>query len=67
MREPSQPLEHLQAVDLGHLEVQQDECRQARFALRGGPGREQVIKRLGAIARHDNLIGEPVALERAQG
>jgi len=62
-----QALEHLQTVDLGQLEVQQDQLRQRRRGRAGvRAGAQQVIQRLHAIVGHDHVVLDVVLLQRAQ-
>ena len=59
--------QHLETVDLGQLEVEQDEPGQR---LRVAPvvlaRAEQVVERLGAVARHHRPVGDVVASQRPQ-
>src|SRR5581483_6492075 len=60
--------QHLEAVDLGQLQVEQRDARQdARVAAGVGAGGEKIIERLGAVARDHHFVLDVVFLERAQG
>ena len=53
--------QHLEPVELGQLEVEQDDLRQvARVAAGMRAGAEQVVERLDAVADHDDVVGDLV-------
>src|SRR5690349_10347364 len=56
-------LQHLQPVDLGQLQIEQDDSRQLR--RRSAPLRaEEVDEGLYAVLRHDDFVRDVVGLER---
>ena len=63
----AQFLEHVIAVHVGQVEVEQDELRQLSGVSTGvrALGKE-VVERLGSVTRHDHLVKDTVLLERAQ-
>ena len=51
-------LQHFQAVDLGQLQVQQHHGRVAGHAVLVLAATVQVVQRLGAVASHDDVVGQ---------
>jgi len=63
----AQALQDLQAVDLGQLEIEQDQLRLDQGIAPGMvAGAKQIIQRLGAIARDDDLVQNIALAQRAQ-
>src|SRR5258708_34380580 len=57
----------LHAMDLGQLEVQQDQMRMvARFPVRVGPPVEQIVERFFAVAGHVDLVGQVLSPQCVQ-
>ena len=59
-------LQDLEAVHLGHLQIQQNQPRGAGQSVLKRAPLVQVVQRLGAIAHDDDVVGEPVFAERRQ-
>ena len=59
-------LQHLEAVDLRHLDVEQDHDRVAARARSKCAPAVQVVQRLRAVAHDHDLVGEVVLVQRRQ-
>lgn len=60
-------LEHMQAADLGHFVVKQNQN-----GVAGGAGAEfaaalEIIQRFGAVVDDDNLAGQSISRQRGEG
>src|ERR1043165_3021254 len=60
------PAKHFQTIDLGELQVQQDERRRHPGITSGkGAGAEQIIQRLGAVTNQHHLVEDVPLLQSA--
>src|SRR5947209_19310429 len=61
------PLQDLEAIHFGELQVQQDDLRRRRRVPAGARARaEEDVERLAAVARDDDLLGDVALPEGAE-
>src|SRR5262249_49351799 len=59
-------LQDLQSVHLGQLQIEQEHGRVVGGAAGETPAAVQIVERLGAVPRDDDLVGEVVVGQRRQ-
>jgi len=64
----TQTAQHLQAIDLRQLQIENDDLRDdGRVAVGVGAGGEQIVQGFGAIASHHHFVGDVVLAEGPKG
>ncbi|OMP13137.1 hypothetical protein COLO4_02214 [Corchorus olitorius] len=67
LRGTTHQVQHLEAIDLGQLEIQQHHGGIARLAIGIGLAAQQVINRFGAVTQDHDIVGQLAALQSHQG